>query len=292
MKMFRFCAAAFLCTGFAFAQGYPVPSEKAPPEVDAALRARVRQFFQGHVDGKFRVADEVVAEESKDAFFAASKPRYLGYEIVRINYSVDFTKAQAVVFCESDWYFHGNKSKVKMPANSLWKLTDGKWYWYVLPVTEMKTPFGTMHYNTGDTADNKPPAPVPALPADPQVLAQRILQSVRADRTELMLSSYEKATGEVKIVNGMQGPITLRADVDGQFAGMTFGFDKTELKAGESATFRISYEPKDRVPKPTLIARIYVEPTNQVIPIQLYFALPPDLEKLIPKDARPKPPVQ
>jgi hypothetical protein len=289
MMMIRFCAS-ILCAGFLLAQNNTVPSEPAPPEVDAALRARVRQFFQAHVDGKYRIADQVVAEESKDAFFAATKPRYLGFEIVRINYSENFTKAQAVVFCESDWYFHGNKSKVKMPANSMWKLIDGQWYWYVLPVTEFKTPFGTMHYNTGASPDGKPPAPVPAIPADPQVMAQQILQSVRADKTELMLSSYQPATGEVKIVNGMQGPITLRVDIDGRLAGMTSGFDKTELKAGESAILKISYEPKDRIPKPTLTARVYVEPTNQIIPIQLFFAIPPDLEKLIPKDARQKPP--
>ncbi len=289
MTMTRLCAAIF-CAAFVFAQETPVPSEKAPKEVDDALRARVKQFYQAHVDAKYRIADQVVAEESKDAFFAAAKPKYLGFEIVRINYTDDFTKAQAVVFCETDWYFHGNKSKVKMPANSLWKVIDGQWYWYVLPITELKTPFGIMHYNSSDGTEQKAAEPVAPIPGDPQILAQRILQSVQTDKTELTLSSYQPATAEVVIKNGMQGPISIRADIDGKFEGMTFSFNKTELKAGETAILKISYAPKDRVPKPTLTARVYVDPTNQVIPIQLYFALPPDLEKLIPKDARPSQP--
>jgi hypothetical protein len=286
--MIRYSAAiVFAC--ILLGQEKTIPSEQAPPEVDAALRARIKQFYQAHVDGKFRVADQVVAEESKDAFFAATKPRYLGFEIVRINYSDNFTKALAVVSCQSDWYFHGQKSKVNLAANSLWKVVDGLWSWYVLPLGEMKTPFGTMHYNAGDNPDNKTAAPLPPIPGDPQVLAQRILQSVQADKKELMLSSYQSSSGEVKVTNGMQGPISLRADIDGRFTGMTLTLDKSELKAGESAILKIAYEPKDRVPKPTLTARIYVEPTNQVIPIQLFFALPPDLEKQIPKELRTKP---
>ena len=50
---------------------------KAPPEVDDALRQRVTAFYQAHVDGKFRAADQFVAEDSKDAFFEAPKRRYL-----------------------------------------------------------------------------------------------------------------------------------------------------------------------------------------------------------------------
>ena len=42
--------------------------EKAPPHVDQTLRERVKIFYQAHVDGKFRVADTVVHEDSKDAF--------------------------------------------------------------------------------------------------------------------------------------------------------------------------------------------------------------------------------
>ena len=271
-----------LCACGLFAQDQKAGSAQAPPDVDAALRARIDQFYQAHVDGKYRVADQVVAEDSKDAYFAAGKPRYLGFEIIKITYSDNFTKAESVVSCEAEWFFHGNKSKVKLPATSLWKIVHGQWFWYVLPVTERKTPFGTMHYNTG----SQDPTPTAPIPGDPQVLAQQILASVRADKKVLTLSSYAPASGEVTITNGMQGSISLRADIDGRFPGLTFNLSKTDLKAGETATLKIVYEPKDRVAKPALTARIYVEPINQVIPVQLIFSIPPEVEKLIPKEAR------
>ncbi|MBM3748697.1 MAG: hypothetical protein FJW34_23225, partial [Acidobacteria bacterium] len=76
--------------------------QKAPPAVDEAVRARVKQFFQAHVDGKFRAAAEVVAEDSQDAFFAANKPRCYSFEITKIEYLDEFTRATAVVACEMD----------------------------------------------------------------------------------------------------------------------------------------------------------------------------------------------
>ncbi len=278
-----------LCVFALAAQEKKPEPPAAPPEVDAALRARIQQFYQAHVDGKYRLADQVVAEDSKDWFFAAAKPRYLGFEIIRINYSDEFKKAEAVVSCQADWYVRGTKMKVNLPSTSLWKVVDGQWFWYIVPVTEVKTPFGTMNYNGGAVKDGAPPAAVPGLPGDPQVLAQKILEQVQTDKQDLLLSSYEASSGEVKIFNKMQGPITLRAEIDGAFPGLTFKLDKTEVKAGDSATLQIRFKPKDRVAKPSLTARVYVEPTAQVLPVKLTFAIPPEIEKLIPKDARPKP---
>jgi hypothetical protein len=284
--MIRFSTLVF-CAGILFGQDNPAQTGPVPPpEVDAALRARITQFYQAHVDGKFRVADQVVAEDSKDAYFAAAKPRYLGFEIVRIKYSDDFTKAEAVVSCKSEWFFHGKKMPVNLPATSTWKIENGLWWWYVVPSNARETPFGTMHFNGGKTEEKG------AIPGDPQVLAQQILQSVQVDKKVLSLSGYEPSKSELKITNGMQGSISLRADINGRFPGLTFTLGKTELKAGESTVLTISYEPKNRDPKPSLTAQIYVEPTNQVIPIQLTFSIPPELEKQIPKELRPKPPAQ
>lgn len=282
---FRFCILA-LCAGVLAAQDTKIPSEKAPPAIDAALRARINVFYQAHVDGKYRLAEPVVAEESKDIFFAMAKPKYLGFEIVRISYTDDkFQTAEAVVNCQANWFLRGENLKMNMPATSQWKVVDGQWYVWFAPVTERKTPFGIMHPGP-DGGDGKGGGP--AMPADPKVLAQRILDSVRADKTELMLSSYESVTGEVKVTNGMQGPIKLSVDLGGGFAGLSYEIDNKEVKAGESATIKFICQPKDKSPKPTLDAKIMVEPTNQVLPVRLLFAIPPEMQKLIPKDARPK----
>lgn len=288
MRILPYSSALLLYAAAVFAQDAKAPAAEPPPEVDAALRSRISQFYQAHVDGKYRIADQVVAEDSKDVFFAAAKPRYLGFEIIRINYSANFTKAEAVVSCQADWYLQGHKTKVNLPGTSLWKVEDGQWFWYVLPVKDVKSPFGTLHYNNVESTDSQ--APAPPIPGDPQVLAHNILQSVRTDKTQVTLRGYEHSSAEVKIINGMQGPISISADINGRFPGLTFSLDKKDLKAGESATLTFVCDPKDRVAKPTLTATISVEPINQVIPITLLFAIPPEIEKLIPKEARPKPP--
>jgi len=42
-----------------------VTTPGAPADVDKALRARVSQFFQYHVDGDFRKAYDIVAEDTR-----------------------------------------------------------------------------------------------------------------------------------------------------------------------------------------------------------------------------------
>src|SRR3984893_18862048 len=74
---------------------------KAPPDVDEALRARISKFYQAHVDGKPRRAEEMVAEDSKDYFYGRKKPKSLSFEIGKIEYSKDFTEARAIVVVET-----------------------------------------------------------------------------------------------------------------------------------------------------------------------------------------------
>lgn len=242
--------------------------DKAPPQVDDALRARVTRFFQFHVEGKFRQADALVAEDSKDIFFAAEKNKYYSFEIVKIKYSDNFTKAAAVVACETDFNAGFQRVKVKMPVTSLWKLENGEWWWYALPpAKQVPTPFGTMTAG----ADSKD-AGAPAMP-DVMKVAQEIARQVRIDRQESRLSSFEPATDRITISNNMQGSIELSLDF-AKPPGFEAKLDKTEVKAGESAHLDFKYSPVDKTPKETLIVKVHVSPTGQVIPIRITFAVP------------------
>jgi hypothetical protein len=282
--MYRILTIIFFLSPFAaFAQASStvdpkITSEQAPPQTDAALRDRIKQFYQAHVDGKFRLANKVVAEDSQDFFFAIQKPRYLSFEIIRINYSPDFTHADAVVACRSEFVVEGHKFDSKIPVTSHWKLIDGEWFWYMEPTTEIKTPFGVMR--AGPNKDgSEPPTVIP----DARAAAQAILSAVQADTTDVRLSGYESSSAEVHIKNGMLGPVQLSVDIDGGFPGLSATLDKTQVKAGDTATLKFVCEPKDRSAKPTLTARVTVQPTNQVLAIKLTFAVPPEVEKLIPK---------
>src|ERR1044071_5965016 len=98
-QMHRACVFVLLASCLS-AQAPADLFHKAPPAVDEALRARIAKFYQLHVDSKFRQAEALVAEDSKDFFYSANKPKYLGFEIKQIIYSDDFTKARAVVITQ------------------------------------------------------------------------------------------------------------------------------------------------------------------------------------------------
>src|SRR4051812_10671921 len=94
----RFTLVAMLAVFSAWGQDNPF--NRPPKDVDEALRARILAFFQYHVTGEYRKAEALVAEDTQDYFYDHNKPKYLSVEILRVDYSDNFTKAKAVVLCE------------------------------------------------------------------------------------------------------------------------------------------------------------------------------------------------
>ena len=71
--------------------------DKPTQDVDDALRARIKQFYDLHVAAKYRQAEQLIAEESKDDFYVLSKPDLKSYRIGSIEYSENFTKAKVMI---------------------------------------------------------------------------------------------------------------------------------------------------------------------------------------------------
>ncbi len=208
--------------------------DKAPPSVDKALRARVALFYELHTEGKFRAADALVAEESKDDFFAMEKTKYNGCEVGRVTYSDGFKKATAVTGCKYTWTFNGSHVPAVMPITSYWKLINGEWYWYTPPAdAAVPTPFGDMHF------DSKEPAK-PAIPANPGALAAGILTQVKADRSMVLIVPGKAAEERVRIVNGMPGHVSLALNFT-PVGSLSAHLDKTDLNANETAVLSIQY---------------------------------------------------
>jgi hypothetical protein len=237
--------------------------QKAPPELDTALRARISKFYQAHVDGKFREAYELVAEDSKDIFFAAEKPRYRSFNVLKIDYSDNFTKAKAVVACETEASMFGNRFNVQMPVTSLWKLVDGQWYWYTLPPSdEVITPAGVM----------KPgPAPQTGHWKELGTRAPRIpaLQTmVRADKSQVNLNLHRESSDTVRITNPLPGPVTLSLEYQA-VPGLEVKLDREQLGANETAVVTFRSRLQGEVPSGDITVYVRVMPTAQLIPIHV-----------------------
>jgi hypothetical protein len=255
--------------GMLLAQGQVDLFQKAPPEVDEALRARVTKFYQAHVDGKYRRADEVVAEDSKDAFFEARKPHYRKFELSRILYSDEFRKAKVTVICGTDMLIPlgGMRIPANVPITTTWKLVDGQWFWYIEPDTGRETPWGTMKPGP-EPAAGASAMPPPPLPKGNELGA--LSGMVRVDKSEVRLPADTPGDAEVQVSHRMPGTVSLAMETP-TVPGLEVKLDRRELKPGETARLSIHYAPPGKGPKPPAIIRLLIDPLSEVISIRLNF---------------------
>jgi len=247
-----------LLAALAFAQSNDPFKPKPPGDVDAALRARVHEFFDLHAKGQFRKAEELVAEDTKDFFYSGNKPKYLTCEITRIEYSENFTKATAVMMCELYVMMPGLADHpMKVPFPSTWKIENGKWVWYVDQDARLNTPFGRMTPGAMRADGATPPPPsIANMPS-----AETLLKQVQLDKDAVRLKVGE--TAEVTVANGAPGPISL--SLSAAVPGIQAKLDKTSIPAGGKATVTLRAAKGAK----SGVLNVQVEPTMQLLPIQI-----------------------
>lgn len=231
--MLRFTLLAiFACA--AWAQGNN-PFNRPPAEVEAALRARMTDFFRYHVTGEYRKAEALVAEDTKDYFYDHTKPKYYSFEIGKIEYSEDFTKAKAVVMCETKINSPGfGTGTFKVPVPSAWKVEDGKWYWWVEPEKIGLTPFGKM--TPGPEMKNGVAAPSMPSAANIPTSADFLFDQVKLDKSALTLAPG----GSEVITIHNTAPGTMSVSVLQRPAGIDAKLSKASLNSGEKGTLTVT----------------------------------------------------
>ncbi len=282
MRIWSISLLSIFCC-LAFAQDSDL-FDKAPPAIDEALRARVEAFYQAHVDGKFRQADQYVAEEAKDKFFAAEKPHYKGCQISKITYSDNFTKADAVVACKNEVSFHGERIVATMPALSHWRVENGQWMFYYPPRGEMVTPFGIMKEGPAAEASSGANQAV-SVAKDPAAAARSILAQVHLDTNAVTVDQTRSSKQEIHVKNGMPGHITVSVDKTG-IPGLTITPVKPDLGPGEETAVVVEFNFNDPGitcqdclvhpgVRPPATVLMHISPTAQQFPIQITFTQPP-----------------
>lgn len=263
-------------TASALAQESPsvtpvVDSSIAAGTSEEALRERVRQFYQFHVEGKFRAADALVADDSKDAFFAAAKTQYKKCVVGKVTLAADHETATVNTSCDSTWSFHGQRRPVVVPAASNWKLQGGSWFWYQPPYTgKVQTPFGTMTVDP----DGRHQGDSRGIPADPGAIVPGMLTQVRADKNSVNFIKDQPGHQEVTIHNAMQGLVRVSVD-ESHWPELRIDLSSKQLNANEDAKLVFDYKPgatrDQRVNIDSFVVNIHVNPTKQIIPLRLNF---------------------
>lgn len=248
----------------ASAQTPPNAFAKAPKNVDDALKARVREFYQYHVDNKYRKAEVLVANDSKDGFYAANKPLLESFKLGDVVYSDHFTKAKVTVVGKMMMSFMGMAAPQMMdvPFPSYWRLEGGKWVWFIYSDPNRMTPFGRSNGNTsGGAAQN----PADAFRSAPNVAA--IQSGVKADKRVVTLAKAAGSKDSLTLTNTLEGPVSLSVDSDNP--GLVVKAEPRELKAGEKAV--VTVEAAAAKDFPNRVVRVLVKPSNQAIDINVKF---------------------
>ncbi len=278
MKTLAVSSLLLLSSFAAFGQNASEVFDKAPPAIDEALRARVGQFYQAFVAGKFKQAYLLVADDSQDKFFELSKDEYKSFEIVRINYSDKFTKAAVVTAIKSEWRFHGAGTLTTFPLTSNWEVIDGEWYWHYVKPTTVASPFSPSGFIPlpADSTAAAGAKPASAMPNDIAGAAQRILSEVSVDKSAVRLRADETSGDVVHVRNGMPGSVSLKLD-NPDIPGLKVTLGQTNLPAHQETTIRFEWS-VDNPAKTQVqtmsghpVVQLHILPTGQVFPISVAF---------------------
>ena len=255
-------AAAFCLPLFALlAQDASKLFQKAPPDVEQALRERITRFYQLHVDQKFRQAEALVAEDSKDFFYTANKPHYFSFEIGDIEWQDSFTRARVKMLCEQKVIIPGFQGKsMIIPEPSLWKIEDGKWVWYLDRNVFRRTPFGEL-------SEADPAVKAGAAPQMPNIDVNAVQAMVKADRNQVQFKA-DNSSEMVTIFNQMPGVVNLNLEVPKQQKGIEASLDRAELKQGEKAVLTLKCADRAAL-RTALVVGVRVTPINILIPVRV-----------------------
>jgi hypothetical protein len=226
----------------AFSQAPADLFDKAPPPIDEALRARVNQFYQAQMNGKFRDAYALVAEDSEDAFLQADKDKYQACETLKIKYSDEFTKAAVLESCKSYWKWHGQVTLTTIPITTTWKVENGQWCWYYVKPKFVPSPFSPTGFVP--VPDEESQKNSSRVPADIKGAALGILAKVKVDKQTIHLHGDESSQDIVHVRNEMPGSVSLNLD---QLAvpGLKVTLGKSQLQANEETTVVFDYRLDD-----------------------------------------------
>lgn len=247
----------------------------APPEVDRALRARVNEFLQYHVDGNFRKAYDMVAADTQEDYFNTGKVQIKGFTIDDVQFSENFTKAAVRTTISRNMNVAGQDFPVLMPSTTTWKIENNKWVWYKVPTTS-DTPFGPAALPSAAGVAPQGAGDV-ALPKDFNdktiaEAARSILQQVSVDRNEVTLATDKASEAKVVLHNGMSGSIQVELNAP-QIPGFTAKLDQTTVRAAGNVTLVLRYEPGGgSEPRGPASVQLLVQPLDQVFAIRVNFA--------------------
>jgi hypothetical protein len=252
----------------------PAPSSVCAGDQDAALKARVNEFFQYFVEGKFAKAMPLVAQDTQEEYFAGGKAKLNSFNLDTVKFTDNCTKAVVTTTVVRDWQIRLEKNEVTIPMTTTWKIEDGKWVWYHDTTGAWLTPMGPSNVQPPTkNADGTPNLPKNLSPDVIQAAARAILQQSSIDRNQIVLSSDKVSNDRVVFTNAVQGSVGLMLTGVPELPGLEVKLDKSEIGAREQASILISYDPQLKPAElQPFTLRLTTAPLNQVFDVRVTFS--------------------
>ncbi len=234
---------------------------KAPPDVEEALLARVQQFYSLYEQAKFRQAEVVVAEESRDLYYGMSKVPIRGFHVENIEWADDFQSAKVLVSCR---YVTPRTAtaEIYVPVTGNWTRRNGQWFLLIVPRTT--SPWGPMRFD--DPSKSKPE------PFQRPTVEAVTTGGFRVVPEKLMFAGAGPGpvSRTVVISNNMPGPLRLEIE-DTKLPGLALTLSDKTVPAKSQVTLQAKYNPEAGKLSGTHEIKISVQPINQSITIPLQF---------------------
>ena len=241
----RFYTALLLVVStLGFAQA---PSAAPPADVDQALRAQATAFLKYQMEGNFRKAYELVAEDSQDFYLGAPKEKPASLDLQKIEYSEDFTKAVVNSASKQVLILDGHSVEIPSGRADRWKLERGQWKWYYDPSKEMVTTLvGRMP--AGSTGSAPAPPKLPDFSPDAIAKVGKSLPppSATINRKSVPFTVGKEATEEVVFHNNAAGSVRVEADLIADYPGFLVQPKSFLLQPQEETIFKVTYHPSDK----------------------------------------------
>jgi hypothetical protein len=202
----------------------------AAAEVEKAVRARAQEFFDLQVGKKYRQAESMVAEDSKDEYYNGHKFNFKSFKIQKVELSDQNTRASVTILAKVTLVMPQAAFDFDAPITTAWMVESGQWVLYFEHPTELRTPFGIIKPNTGD-AKSTPFGMVGAGPS-----AAALQEPVKIDRKSVVLTAGG-APEMVAIANTLPGGVDLEVRSD-PVSGLSADLEKKHLEAGEKTSLR------------------------------------------------------
>lgn len=192
--------------------------------------------------------EPLVAEESKDKWFASEKIRYGNFEIGKIEFNENETRAKVIVLAETTMRVRDSRFTGKAPMVSNWMIENGEWRYFI------------------PADDHGIEARKVRIPKPNELLGK-----VTASKNEVRLCSCGEPVFDVIIQNAMPGEVQLILEpVD--VPGLRVTLKDTVLKSQQSTKLLLEYDGAEKPPAAPVPLTLNVLPTGERIVVNLVFA--------------------